>query len=144
MVHDGGSVEDDQQPAQIIPRHEEDVHIREGSAIVFALQRQDDAGVGGTICPITAFSSDACTSLRSRATKSHEGTCYVVPHGRFENTVDTKLVPKRLVCVVGIDKNATHVHNELPQIFPRRSRGDASKGCPHPPERTRIFALEGG
>ncbi|CAM9898391.1 unnamed protein product [Ectocarpus fasciculatus] len=83
------------------------VHVKEGSAILFSIHRVDDAGVGGKLCTITAFSSDACASLCSEADTFNKGTCCVVPHGRFESTVDTKLGPKRLVRVVGIDKNAT-------------------------------------
>ncbi|CAM9936126.1 unnamed protein product, partial [Ectocarpus sp. 12 AP-2014] len=84
-----------------------EVHVKEGSAILFSIQSRGDSGLGGKLCTITAFSSDACASLRSEAHTFHKGTCCVVPHGRFESTVDTNLGPKRLVRVVGIDKNAT-------------------------------------
>lgn len=86
----------------------DEVHVKEGTDILFSIKRQDDdGGVGGTICTITAFSSDACESLCSEANTFNKGTCCVVPHGRFESTIDTKLGPKRLVRVVGIHKDAT-------------------------------------
>lgn len=84
-----------------------DVIIVDGSSTLFSIQRKDDSGVGGTICTITALSSTACAALASNASKFKQGCCTLVPHGRFESTIQTKLGPKRLVRVVGINEDAT-------------------------------------
>ena len=96
---------------QRIDDDDEEVHVKEGGTLLFSLERRDDAGVGGQLCIITAFSADACASLCVVVNTFSTGTRCVIPHGRFESTVDTKLGTKRLVRVVGIDKNATDSAN---------------------------------
>ena len=90
----------------------EPVLVKDGSSSVqFSIQRQDDTGVGGPICTITAFSSEACALLARHAAAFQKGTCTIVPHGKFESTIQTKLGPKRLVRVVGVDEHATGSEN---------------------------------
>eukprot|EP00752_Nemacystus_decipiens_P016556 g14798.t1 len=86
----------------------EPVLVKDGSSSVqFSIRCQHDSGVGGPICTITAFSSAASTLLARHAAGFDEGTFTVVPHGRFESTVQTSLGLKRLVRVVEIDEHAT-------------------------------------
>lgn len=79
--------------------------VTEGGSTLFYIECQEDMGVDGTLCTITAFSSRALAALVSLTGRFKTGTYALVPHGRFEHTIQTKLGPKRLVRVVGIDEN---------------------------------------
>lgn len=87
------------------------VHVKEGGSILFSIHHQVDNGLGGPLCTITAFSYTVLSALAYHALTFVVGSCAIVPHGRFESTIQTKLGPKRLVRIVGINKDDTDSTN---------------------------------
>lgn len=95
----------------------DDVHVTEGGSILFSIHRQDDSGVGGTVCIFTAFSPRAGMALiYYQAAEFRLGAFSIFPHGRYERTIQTQLGPKRLVHIVGINEGDTD-SSKLAAIF---------------------------
>lgn len=96
--------------------------------------------MGGTICTITAFSSAACALLASQEAAFEQGACTIVPHGKFESTIQTKLGPKRLVRVVGIDENSTD-SGRLAAHFTIEDDGATAATYPPCPAGENVYTL---
>lgn len=109
---------------------DDELYVEEGSSVLFSLTSQEDFGVKGTIITITAFSSAACEALESVGNTFKEGTFSFVPHGRFQSTVDTNLGTKRLVRIVGSDKDATGSEKLAMHLTIEDDSATAYQPCP--------------
>lgn len=109
---------------------DDSVCVTEGGVTLFYIERQEDIAMDKGLCTITAFSSRAFKALASLAAGFKKGTCALLPHGRFEHTIQTKLGPKRLVRVVGIDEDSIDSWNLAAHFTIEDDAAVAYQPCP--------------